>query len=95
MCVHKYVADQQFVEILDVIRFQQWKVSRGLIIHLLGGAVLRLHVEACHASNRCRSGRQLARWCTNRHIACWWRQDLLWGGIQLFQTHKKYVFLKI
>lgn len=48
-------AHQQFVKILDVIRFEEGEVSRGLVIHLFCGAVLSLHVEPCHASNR--SGR--------------------------------------
>lgn len=67
---------QQFVKVLDVIRFEERQVPRGLVVHLLHGAVLCLHVEARHASDGGGGGRQLTGRGTDGHVACWRGQDL-------------------
>lgn len=76
MTACKCDAYQQFVKILDIVGFEEGEVSWGLVIHLFRGAVLCLHVETRHTSNRCGSGRQLTGWSTDWHVACWWRQNL-------------------
>ena len=67
---------QKFVKVLDVVWLEEREVSRGLVVDLFHGAVLRLHVEARHAPDGSGSGGQFAGWGADGHVACWWWQHL-------------------
>lgn len=67
---------QELVEVLDVVWLEEGQVAGGLVVDLLHGAVLCLHVEACHAADGCGGGLQLAGRGADGHVASWWRQHL-------------------